>query len=165
MSAHETLFRAQLVLDEHRSLYDWWLDGFQQEKPPSRQDVRPSAIPKLLPGLSMFELRGGDWRVRLAGTRFYEALGEEISGRTVMDLPLGDHARAWRRALDLARDTVRPVCGAQRLCWRGEERPIARFWMRLPLSTDDGRGAYILGHDVFRPFEDDLTTPAVAWAG
>jgi len=165
MSAHGSLFRAQLVLDEHRELYDWWRNSFQDENPPARQALDPGDMPRLLPGLSLFEYSQGAWRVRLAGTRFYEVLGEEISGAPVERLPLGDRGRSWRRALDLARETVRPVCGAQRLCWRGREHAVARFWLRLPLSTPDARNCHVLGHDVFRPFEESLQTPAVAWAG
>jgi len=165
MSARGSLFRAQLVLDEHRALHDWWRDSFEDDQPPNRKALDPGEMPRLLPGLSVFEIKQGQWRIRLAGTRFYEALGEEISGAVIDDLPLGETGRSWRRALDLARETLRPVCGAQRVCWRGEERPIARFWVRLPLTSDDGRDHMVLGHDVFRPFEESLHTPAIAWAG
>jgi len=166
MSAQGGLFRSQLVLEEHRALYDWWRDSFEDELPPKSSDFDPTAMPEVLPGVSVMERDTEQaWRVRLAGTRFYETLGEEISGMAIEGLPLGVDGRGWVRALDLACDTGRPVCGAQRLIWRGRERGLARFWLRLPLRAQSGGRQQVLGHESFRPLEAALAAPAVAWAG
>ena len=102
--------------------------------------------------------------MRLAGTALFDTLGEEISGRILGELPLGDGLRTWRRALDFACETRGPVCGAQRVWWNGP-RPSARFWIRLPFAGVADYPTLVLGHDSFRPLEGELRAPAIAWAG
>lgn len=164
MSACRGLFRAQILIEEQLRLYDWWRALAPERAVPSREALKPAEIARFLPNVSLFERSDDDWRVRLAGTALCDTLGEEISGRCLGDLPLGDTARAWRRALDFSCDTRGPVCGAQRLWWNGP-RSTARFWIRLPFVGPAGYPAFIMGHESFRPLEGALRAPAVAWAG
>lgn len=163
MSTHSGLFRAQILINEQIRLYDWWRALSGDKPAPPKAALDPAEIAPFLPNLTLFERCGDDWRVRLAGTGIFDVLGEEISGRTLSDLPLGDGARTWRRALDFSCDTRGPVCGAQRLFWNGP-RPTARFWLRLPFSGPAGFPTLIMGHEAFRPFAGELRAPAIAWA-
>ena len=64
-------FRAQLVVPEHRQLFDYWVECCAGRAMPSRGDIAPAKIVKLLPGISLIDISEelGASRVRLAGTR------------------------------------------------------------------------------------------------
>jgi hypothetical protein len=164
MSASGGLFRAQILIDEQLHLYDWWRSLPTDGSAPARAELRPAEIARFLPNVTLYERSGDDWRIRLAGTALFEALGEEVSGKNLGELPLGDGVRTWRRALNFSCDTRGPVCGAQRLWWNGP-RQTARFWLRLPFAGPAGYPALIMGHETFRPLEGALRAPAIAWAG
>ena len=53
----EFAFRAQVILREQRELFDYWRECAQSRPIPSRFDIDPVAIPHLLPGLSLIDLR------------------------------------------------------------------------------------------------------------
>ncbi len=164
MSAYGGLFRAQILIEDQLRLYDWWRGLSPEGGAPQRSELDPARIARFLPNITLFERCGEDWRVRLAGGAVFDALGEEISGRPLGELPLGDGLRTWRRALDFACETRGPVCGAQRLWWK-EARPTARFWIRLPFAGAANYPTLIMGHESFRPLEGALRAPAIAWAG
>ena len=50
-------FRAQLVVPEQRQLYDYWLSRTDQGLLPTRADINPADIPRLLPFISLISRR------------------------------------------------------------------------------------------------------------
>jgi len=148
MSATDLAFRAQLVIPEQRQLFDYWRSKCAGRMMPSRADIRPAEIARLLPYLSLIDVVGeARLRVRLAGTQLREFFGREITGSYLDDLDLGGRPTYWTAANErlikgLPAQGILPV-------QRPRAEFITRFWIRLPLSNDDGRVNMILGYDAF----------------
>lgn len=149
MSATDLAFRAQLVIPEQRQIYDYWRSKCGARTMPSRRELRPSEISRLLPYVTLIDVldHGQRMRVRLAGTQLREFFGREITGAYLDDLDLGGRPTYWAAANErliegLPTQGVLPVHRP-----RGEF--ITRFWIRLPMSSDDRSVNMILGYDAF----------------
>ena len=148
MSATDLAFRAQLVIPEQRQLFDYWRGKCGARSMPSRGDIKPAEIVRLLPYISLIGVaEAGRLRVRLAGTQLREFFGREITGAYLDDLDLGGRAGYWRAADErlLGGMPAQGILPAHRP--RGEF--VTRFWIRLPLSNDDQSVNMIIGHDAF----------------
>lgn len=150
--ASELAFRAQLILREQRELYDYWRRCAGARSMPSRDDIDPTAIPHLLPGVSLLDAEGGldAIRYRLAGTRVRQIYGFEVTGRTVFDFDLQDKREYWRAAYHQVLSAQLPMQGAVRGPLALREH-LLLFWLRLPLGDDRGKVAKILGYDAAMP--------------
>jgi hypothetical protein len=75
-------FRAQLVMQGQRELFDYWLRSADGRRMPARSDLDPLKVPRLLPHMGLIDLRAGpaEAAFRLAGTRLHEIYGQEITG-------------------------------------------------------------------------------------
>ena len=91
---------------------------------------------------------GGErrFRHRLAGTGFWQLYGEEIQGRYVDELPIGNRVDYWHRTLDKVIDTRKPYVGVTRPNTPNGSH-FAMFWARLPLSDNGKDITAILGFD------------------
>ena len=71
---------------EARTLLEYW-DAIRGTRlVPSRRDISPAAIPKLLPNVFMTEVRGPrDLRLRLVGTAHRDRLGRETTGSDALE--------------------------------------------------------------------------------
>jgi len=117
---------------------------------PTRADILPEDI---VGQLTMTSLTGveqhGDkrrYRYRLAGTGFWNLYQDEIQGRFIDELPLGDRCAYWDRVLSQVVDKRRPYAGVTRPGTPTGSH-FAQFWIRLPLSTDGRKIDLILGYD------------------
>ncbi len=143
-------FRHQMVLPEQQAIYDYWRSKCHDGKIPSRHDIDPSQIVGFLPTVSLIEVcwRGSRPRFmcRLAGTGFWDLYDEEIQGRYVDELPLGDRCDYWARILSRVTENRRATAGVTR-----PGTPLgghlAQFWVRLPLSENGQDVNMILGYD------------------
>lgn len=149
MSATDLAFRAQLVIPEQRQLFDYWRSKCRSCAMPSRGDIRPADITRLLPYVSLIDVldNGRRMRVRLAGTQLREFFGREITGAYLDDLDLGARTSYWDAAFErltqgLPAQGILPVHRP-----RGEF--VTRFWVRLPLSGDARHVNMIIGYDAF----------------
>lgn len=74
------------------ALYDYWRSRAPAGRLPGRQHIDPLDIPKLLPGIGLFDvMRGGDryrFRFRLMGSAFVEAMGADNTGRFIDEVVL-----------------------------------------------------------------------------
>ena len=145
-------FRAQLVTEGQRELFDYWLESAGQRPMPARSDLDPMRVPRLLPDLGLIDLREGldSGLFRLAGTRLRDIYGEEITGKRISEVFAGDCAAYWRRVLAKVAERGLPAHGAVRGPIEGRDH-VVLFWLRLPLSEDGGRVDRILCHDVAGP--------------
>ena len=70
----ERAFRAQLVTQGQRELYDYWRQSAGSRRMPARSDINPFSVPKLLPCIGLIDLTegsarpGSDWRARGSAT-------------------------------------------------------------------------------------------------
>ena len=71
---------------------------------------------------------------------------DEIQGKYIDELPIGDRAAYWQRILGNIIDKRRPMAGVTR-----PGTPLgghlAQFWIRMPLSSDGKHIDMILGYD------------------
>lgn len=147
-------FRAQLVTQGQRELFDYWQESAGQRPMPARSDLDPLKVPRLLPHLGLIDLRNGADQAlfRLAGTRLRDIYGQEITGKRLDEVFSGDAADYWRRVHCRVVDRGFPAHGVVRGPAKGREH-VVLFWLRLPLSEDGGRVDRILCHDAAGPSE------------
>jgi hypothetical protein len=147
-------FRAQLVTQGQRTLFDYWLQSAASRRMPARSDLDPLSVPKLLPNIGLIEVTDGlgDARFRLAGTRLHDVYGKEITGKRIDQVFSGACADYWRRIHGRVVENGLPLQGVVRGPAEGRDH-VVLFWLRLPLSEDGGRVDRILCHDVAAPME------------
>lgn len=157
-------FRAQLVVPEQRQLYDYWLEQAAGRVMPLRADIRPTQIPRILPGISLVDVdpEFGRSRVRLAGTRLREIYDREITGLCIEDLDWGDKREYWlasyRRTIEDGAPTQGIIKGP-----RIHKEHMVQYWLKLPLCACDGGGVgMILCYDYFMPASERLEDQRMA---
>jgi hypothetical protein len=70
------MFRAQLLLEEQRRLYDVWTSAAGANAMPSRESFQPRAFGPLLPFISLVEVQDGQAnRIRVAGSALRDVFG------------------------------------------------------------------------------------------
>jgi len=144
-------FRAQLVVPEHRQLFDYWLECCAGRPMPNRSDIKPSRMAKLLPGISILNVSDNVLQstFRLAGTRLREIHDREITGNTLEALDFGEKRDYWLAAYRRTADERMPTQGILKGPRRNKDH-LVQYWLRLPLGADgSGRAEMILGHDHF----------------
>ncbi len=147
--------RAQLMLPEQRDLFDYWLSLKGERDLPRRGDISPAAMRRLLPHVSLIELHedAEHARFRLAGSALRDIFGVELTNRTLADPCWGRHAEYWQRVCRQLWQERAPLFGMLRAPGAGREH-LVLFWLRLPLSSNDGRGLMALGLDIARSARD-----------
>ena len=115
---------------------------------PGRGDIKPEDFKRLLPTVSLIDVRRDpmDFRLRLAGTGLYSVYGREITGRGLDDVYNSAAADYWRVELGKIVEERRPAVGVHSLSWRGASH-MSILWLRLPLATNGVDVDMILGYD------------------
>ena len=147
-------FRAQLVMQGQRELFDYWLRSAGARRMPARSDLDPLKVPRLLPSIGLIDVRDGldDASFRLAGTQLRDIYGQEINGKRAGEVFSGEQADYWRRIHARVVENGFPFHGVVRGPAKDREH-VVLFWLRLPLSEDGGRVDRILCFDVAGPTE------------
>jgi hypothetical protein len=165
--ADSSAFRAQLVVPEQRQLYDYWLEQAAGRTMPSRADIRPAQIPRILPGISLVDVEPelGRCRVRLAGTRLREIFDREITGLCIEDLDWGDKRDYWlasyRRTVEDRAPTQGIIKGP-----RSHKEHMVQYWLKLPLSSGNAEAVgMVLCYDHFMPASERLEDQRMAAGG
>lgn len=142
-------FRAQLVMQGQRELFDYWRQSAGQRPMPARSDLDPLKVPRLLPSIGLIDVREGlrDATFRLAGTRLHDIYGQEITGKRARDVFSGAQADYWCRIHARVAGEGIPASGVVRGPAKDRDH-IVLFWLRLPLSEDGGGVDRILCYDV-----------------
>jgi hypothetical protein len=137
----------------HEALFAYWASLRAGARLPSRSDLNPKDIKRLLPTVSLIDVLADtpkpgliDYRMRLAGTGLYGVYGREITGRRLAEVYSASAADYWRRELGAVVAERRPAVGVHNLGWRGASH-LSILWLRLPLATDGERVDMILGFD------------------
>ena len=133
----------------HEELYAYWAGLRHGLKLPGRCDIRPEDFKRLLPTVSLVEVRRDplEFRMRLAGTGLYGIYGREITGRSLGEVYSQQAAAYWREQLGAVVADGRPGAGVHNLGWRGAPH-LSILWLRLPLATNGRDVDMILGYDV-----------------
>jgi hypothetical protein len=132
----------------HEELYAYWASLKQGARLPARQDIHPREFKRLLPTVSLIDVRTEplDFRQRLAGTGLYSVYGREITGRSLNEVYNTAAAEYWRAELTKVVEQRRPMVGVHSLSWRGAAHQSI-LWLRLPLATNGRDVDMILGYD------------------
>lgn len=142
--------RHQMVLPQQKAIYDYWRSRCKNGGFPSRFDIEPEHITAHLPTVTLLEISSRAsaprYKYRLAGTGYWPLFEEEIQGRYIDELPIGDRREYWHRILGKIVESRRPMAGVTR-----PGTPLgghlAQFWIRMPLSSDGKTIDMILGYD------------------
>ena len=141
MGSVNIAFRAQLVVPEQRQLYDYWLSRSEGKHMPSRADINPAHIPRLLPFVSLVDVEDEipNSRVRLAGTRLRDVYDREITGLRLDELDLGPKRDYWLAAYRHTAEEGKPTQGIVRGP-RVNKEHLVQYWIRLPLAAKQRNG-------------------------
>jgi len=147
-------FRARLVTQGQRELYDYWQQTAGARRMPARSDINPFSVPKLLPCIGLIDLTEGlaEARFRLAGTRLRDVYGEEITGKRIDRVFAGACADYWHEIHARVAEEGLPLHGVVRGPAQGRDH-IVLSWLRLPLSQDGAQVDRILCYDTAAPIE------------
>jgi hypothetical protein len=131
---------------------------------PSRSDLDPFSVPKLLPSIGLIDVVAGlsEATFRLAGTRLRDIYGEEITGKRIDRVFAGACADYWHRVHKTVVERGSPLSGVVRGPAEGRDH-ILLFWMRLPLSQDGYRVDRILCYDTAGTNEPALASAEHPW--
>jgi hypothetical protein len=140
----------------HEELYAYWASRRRGSELPGRRDIDPIGFKRLLPTVSLVDVRGDppSFRLRLAGTGLFGVFGREITGLTLDQVYPASEAVAWRERLEKVARTGKPAVGVSSLAWRGVAR-TSLVWIRLPLASDGKRVDMILGYDAVIGLRDE----------
>lgn len=132
----------------HEEIYSYWAGLRQGPRLPGRGDIEPAAMKRLLPTVSLIDVRREplDFRIRLAGTGLYGVYGREITGRELGEVYNAAAADYWRQELSAVVEGRRPGVGVHSLSWRGAAH-LSILWLRLPLACNGRDVDMILGYD------------------
>lgn len=143
----------------HEELYAYWAGLRRSGRLPGRGDIRPDDFKRLLPTVSLIDVRREplDFRLRLAGTGLYGVYGREITGRTLGEVYNSTATDYWRRELTKIVDERRPAVGVHSLAWRGASH-VSILWLRLPLASNGKDVDMIMGYDAVVGVQGDTAT-------
>jgi hypothetical protein len=137
----------------HRQIYAYWQQKRGSRRMPSRADIDPTEIPRLLPNLLISEYLGegeaGRWRYRLAGTAVSAAFGRNPTGRYIDELTKGDYRAFIEHIHGMVREEQRALFCASEYMGARDLRMSAKRLL-LPLTTDGQQVDQIITLIVFR---------------
>lgn len=158
------------IVGAHQEIYGYWTGLRRAGALPARRDIDPAALRRHLPTISLIDVRpvGGAFRIRLAGTGFFDLFGREITGALIEDVFPADEAKAWSERLERVARAGKPLFGATPVAFRPGLR-LVTYWLRLPLASDGRRVDMILGYDAISGMGDGVPSgvrpaPAVSAA-
>lgn len=137
----------------HRQIYAYWQQKRGSRRMPSRADIDPTEIPRLLPNLLISEFipkgDAGRWRYRLAGTAVATAFGRNPTGRYIDELTKGDYRAFIEHIHQMVREEQRALFCASEYMGARDLRMSAKRLL-LPLTTDGQHVDQIITLMVFR---------------
>ena len=117
--------------------YRYWNEKREGRRAPGRGDLDPAETGELLPNVFLVDVEGVPrrYRYRLVGTAFGRHYGEELTGRYVDDMDLGDFKLEALASLDSVADTWEPSYINGRFA-KQDGRRLAFGRLALPLTSD-----------------------------
>jgi hypothetical protein len=134
---------AELTMPEPKAAYAYWLAKKGTRPFPSRADIQPTEIPKLLPYITLLDViheEPVDYRFRIEGDTVERVIGYRRMGRRLSELTstLGPAYESAYRHFDEARKAAAP------LAYRSQLTGVGRGLFEVeklivPLSNDGKR--------------------------
>lgn|GEM_PF-274644 len=132
----------------HQEVFAYWASLRKGCRLPSRQDLDPRALRKLLGNVCLIDVEYEPlrFRFRLCGTSLRRIYGREATGLELGELCPPRAAQYWRTELEKVVRERRPGVGVHHIGWTGQN--ASSLWLRLPLSDNGVDVDQILGFDV-----------------
>jgi hypothetical protein len=144
--------RHQILLPEQKAVFDYWRQKCLAGVLPSHREIDPCFLSPYLPTISLTEICQKTveprYKMRLAGTGFYNLYEDEITGRYLDEIQTGDQKTYWERIYKVMAKEQRPRVGVTNPGTPSGSHML-QFWLRLPLSCDGKNTTMILGFDKF----------------
>lgn len=145
---------AELELAQVRALYpdlieacEYWESKKGERFAPSRQEIDPADIPRLLPRVLLAEViedanGDPDFRFRLSGTGICRVHGQELKGLTARELTPAEFGRTVHQHYLIALDRRVPMVHA--LAMQNSDAYFSYARIILPLSEDGEKIDHLL---------------------
>ncbi len=129
-----------------QSLLNYWNLLRGERTVPRRDEIEPRNIKRLLPDIFLLGFEGPQqYRFRLAGTHLCEVFGIELRNFNLLDLWDEDCRKTMSSTLARVTGEALPML-VDFTAETPSQRSCSFELLLLPLATDDGRAARILGH-------------------
>ena len=127
----------QIVAPALRELHLYWVTKRGLRIAPSRAEMRPEEIAPLLPYVYIVDIidRPRRFRFRLVGTRIVEGYGEDVTGRFLDEVDLGDKGSAIQAEYEKTANEQAPTAGSWNFS-KKDGRELDYEHLVLPLSSD-----------------------------
>lgn len=136
------------------ALHAWWTEKQRAGggRLPSRADVNPADIPRLLPHIALLDILTDplDYRYRVVGTRLVEMMGAERTGKRMREVLTPPAIEATVELMTQLLRTREPLAFSGTLFWLGKDY-IEFDTLILPLSSDGERVDMAVMGLEFRP--------------
>lgn len=121
-----------------RESYEYWRGKCRGDRLPSRRDIRPEEIVRLLPHIFLVDVAGDPpaFKFRLVGTQIRQWAAGEYTGVTVNEAEYGPN---WRRVYDIYLQVVQtraPMHSEYSAPWK--EREFLYYERIIAPLSDDG---------------------------
>lgn len=125
-----------------RELIDYWNSKLNGRKMPSRKDIDPAEIVRLLPYIALVDVVPDvpiekRYRVRLFGTQLVEYHQKDWTGKLIFDVTPGEAAQRIAQAGEFCVNHRRPWLSSGKLYWTSHKSAKQFEVVILPLSPDD----------------------------
>ncbi|PCI34495.1 MAG: hypothetical protein COB54_01565 [Alphaproteobacteria bacterium] len=139
-----------------RDIYSYWLSMKGERPLPSRADLNPADIVRLLPHISLIDVEkdSGRYKMRLIGTETVKAMGMDITGKYLDELPLVEGLLKENYQWLVAEK--RPYINFAKLRW-SKKSYLDYYALGLPLSSN-GTDVDILMFGMFYQFPQEART-------
>jgi hypothetical protein len=138
------------------ALVRYWNQKRGDNVMPSRIQIDPVDITRLLPIVLIAEIIGTDARLRLVGSETTVAYGNEMRGRSIREIELGAFTPVWVEAFDKVAGDREPSFASGFFVAGLQNCRIET--VLLPLSDGNGNLSHIFGGAVIKPVSRDRAT-------
>jgi hypothetical protein len=130
-------------------LYAYWSKKCGNKQMPSRGDIDPHDMVKLLPIIFLIEVQDNpqDFRFRLAGTEVCELVGKDITGKLISEVFPPEFCSEVRMHWSSVVEQKKPKSVGGEL-WVAERNYISWEGIVLPLSPDGNTVTMFIGGGV-----------------
>lgn len=139
-----------------RGIYQYWLDMKGTRSMPSRADLNPVDIVRLLPNISLVNVENNPrrYKMRLVGTESVKAMGFDTTGKYLDEYPGVE--RILKQKYDDLVNSKMPYFTSDKLKWI-DKTVLNIKVIGLPLSSD-GQNVDILMFGVYYQFPTEVRT-------
>ena len=117
-------------------MYDYWISKQAGGRIPSRKNLDPADIPRLLSNIGLLDvLENDDFKYRLIGTSMVAFFGQDFTNTHVSQSKTGKYGSTLEELYKTARDEKVAVYSVSKFIYEARH-PVLMYRLILPLSAD-----------------------------